>query len=307
MVFQIVGIPIATSVLKGYNGTIFAYGQTGTGKTYTMQGPFYSHEDPNFDNGDVYSEKQYLGLIPRIISYIFAQLSREAERNTKDDKKSSPVKYLCQASYYEIYNEQIFDLLTEGSDEPLNIHEDIKRGVFIDRLTTRSISTAEEAYKILEIGAWKRSTASTRMNTQSSRSHSVFTLTLQSKIEKDGITQIQESKLNLVDLAGSERQKLTGTTGQRLLEARNINKSLSALGQVIQSLVDMNNNKKKVHVGYRNSKLTFLLKDSLGGNSKTFLIANISPSTFSLAETLSTLRFAQCTKQVTNKAVVNQV
>ncbi|ORX85129.1 kinesin-domain-containing protein [Anaeromyces robustus] len=300
MVFQTVGIPIATSVLKGYNGTIFAYGQTGTGKTYTMQGPFYSIEEYNI-NDDSYSKK-YMGLIPRIISYIFEQISKKKEQY----QKIPPIEYICQASYYEIYNEQIFDLLTDSTD-PLNIHEDIKKGVFIDRLTTKNINTPEEAYKILEIGAWKRSTASTRMNTQSSRSHSVFTLTLQNKIEEDGITQIQESKLNLVDLAGSERQKLTGTTGQRLLEARNINKSLSALGQVIQSLVDINNNKKKVHVGYRNSKLTFLLKDSLGGNSKTFLIANISPSAFSLAETLSTLRFAQCAKQVSNKAVVNQV
>ncbi|KAL6618057.1 kinesin-domain-containing protein [Neocallimastix californiae] len=300
MVFQTVGIPIATSVLEGYNGTIFAYGQTGTGKTYTMQGPFFSVDEYRIHND--FQNKKYLGLIPRIISYIFAQINQEKEKF----QEKPPIEYLCQASYCEIYNEQIFDLLTDSTDS-LNIHEDIKRGVFIDRLTTRNINTAEEAYKILEIGAWKRSTASTRMNTQSSRSHSVFTLTLQSKFEKDGITQIQESKLNLVDLAGSERQKLTGTTGPRLLEARNINKSLSALGQVIQSLVDISNNKKKVHVGYRNSKLTFLLKDSLGGNSKTFLIANISPSAFSLAETLSTLRFAQCAKQVTNRAIVNQV
>jgi len=301
-VFQTVGIPIATSVLEGYNGTIFAYGQTGTGKTYTMQGPFYSIEEHDNLNNDKFYNKKYLGLIPRIISYIFARISRETEFRRQNEP---PIQYICQASYYEIYNEQIFDLLTENT-EPLNIHEDIKRGVFIDRLTTRNINTAEEVYKILEIGAWKRSTASTRINTQSSRSHSVFTLMLQSKMEKEGITQIQESKLNLVDLAGSERQKLTGTTGQRLLEAKNINKSLSALGQVIQSLVDINNNKKKIHVGYRNSKLTFLLKDSLGGNSKTFLIANISPSAFSLAETLSTLRFAQCAKQVTNRAIVNQ-
>jgi len=118
MVFQTVGIPIATSVLKGYNGTIFAYGQTGTGKTYTMQGPFYSQEDPNIA---IYSKEQYLGLIPRIISYIFAQLFKETECCNNDNDKS-PVQYICQASYYEIYNEQIFDLLTEGSDEPLNIH-----------------------------------------------------------------------------------------------------------------------------------------------------------------------------------------
>ncbi|KAJ2285349.1 hypothetical protein IWW55_007284, partial [Coemansia sp. RSA 2706] len=215
------------------------------------------------------------------------------------------VKYLCRASYIEIYNETIYDLL-----DPLTrtcaMREDIKRGVFIDGVTEETVQDPNEAYDVFVRGTTNRHVSATSMNRESSRSHSVLMLVIQSLTQMDtGLTEIREAKFNLVDLAGSERQKLANTSGMRLKEAANINKSLSTLGNVINSLVDVASGKSR-HVNYRDSKLTFLLRDSLGGNSVTFIIANVSPAVCNDVETASTLRFAQRAKMIRNKAVVNQ-
>ncbi|KAJ2554043.1 hypothetical protein EV175_002724 [Coemansia sp. RSA 1933] len=276
--------------MKGYNGTIFAYGQTGSGKTFTMQGARDEFTGP---------DDELRGLIPRCFEYLFARIAEEEARS------GGRVKYLCRASYIEIYNETIYDLL-----DPLirmcALREDIKRGVFIDNVTEETVQDPSEAYDVFLRGTMSRHVSATSMNRESSRSHSVLMLVIQSLTQMDtGMTEVRESKFSLVDLAGSERQKLANTSGLRLKEAANINKSLSTLGNVINSLVDVASGKSR-HVNYRDSKLTFLLKDSLGGNSVTSIIANVSPAMCNDMETASTLRFAQRAKMIRNNAVVNQ-
>lgn len=213
--------------------------------------------------------------------------------------------YDCRCSYIEIYNEAIFDLL-DASGRVCNLREDTKKGsVYVEDCTVARISSPQEALEIFALGAQNRHVASTAMNRESSRSHSVFTIFVQSRREGEQIVDVREARFNLVDLAGSERQQLTGTVGVRLKEAGNINKSLLALSNVINALVETAGGRPR-HVHYRDSKLTFLLKDSLGGNSKTCIVANVSPSPFSQAETLSTLRFAQRAKMIKNQAIVNK-
>ncbi|KAJ1658828.1 Kinesin-like protein kif15 [Dispira simplex] len=287
-IFASVGKPIVDRCLEGYNGTIFAYGQTGSGKTYTMQGAG-SLVDLNNDRR---------GLIPRCMEYLFSRIPELTAT------RGGNLQYLCRASYLEIYNENIYDLL-DPNTSMRGIREDINRGVFVDGLAEETIADPTDAYRLFERGALNRHVSSTAMNRESSRSHSVLTLIIQSKTTEGDIVDVRESRFNLVDLAGSERQKTAGTTGQRLKEAANINKSLSALGSVINALVDVANGKAR-HVHYRDSKLTFLLRDSLGGNSVTCIIANVSPATINAAESLGTLKFAQRAKMIKNKAVVNQ-
>ncbi|KAF8961465.1 Kinesin-like protein kif15, partial [Entomortierella lignicola] len=287
-VFSDVGKIIVEQCVKGYNGTIFAYGQTGSGKTYTMQGP------SNMTNVANHAER---GIIPRCLEYLFELIARE-------EQMVSSVKYLCKASYIEIYNEMIYDLL-DNSTTARATREDIKRGVYVDGVTEESIHNPEDAYKLFEQGAANRHTSATAMNRESSRSHTVLTLTIQSMALVDGINHIRESRFNLVDLAGSERQKQANTEGMRLKEAGNINKSLLCLGSVINALGEIASGHSR-HVHYRDSRLTFLLKDSLGGNSNTFIVANVSPSALCHQESLSTLRFAQRAKMIRNKAVVNE-
>ena len=196
------------------------------------------------------------------------------------------------------------DLLNPASGN-LQVREDFRKGVFIDNITEEVVSSSEDAINLLIKGARNRHVGATNMNIESSRSHSVFSLTIESKTERDGITNLKTSMLHFVDLAGSERQKLTASSGDRLKEASNINRSLTVLGSVINNLVEQTE-RKNVHIRYRDSKLTFLLKDSLGGNSKTSIIANISPSSCSFSETLSTLKFAQRAKLIRNKAEINE-
>lgn len=181
----------------------------------------------------------------------------------------------------------------------------MKRGVFIEGISEETTSCSEEAIDILNRGARNRHVGATQMNAESSRSHSVFTMTIESKRIVEGVTNVKSSKFHFVDLAGSERQKQTASAGTRLKEAGNINKSLTVLGSVINALVDMSSGKKS-HIRYRDSKLTFLLKDSLGGNSKTTMIANVSPASINFGETLSTLKFAQRAKLIKNKASINE-
>ncbi|XP_077633289.1 kinesin-like protein KIF15 isoform X1 [Crocuta crocuta] len=287
-VFSTVAKGIVESCMSGYNGTIFAYGQTGSGKTFTMMGP---SESDHFSHN-------LRGVIPRSFEYLFSLIDREKE------KAGAGKSFLCKCSFIEIYNEQIYDLLDSAS-AGLYLREHIKKGVFVVGAVEQVVASAAEAYQVLSGGWRNRRVASTSMNRESSRSHAVFTITIESMEKSNETVNIRTSLLNLVDLAGSERQKDTHAEGMRLKEAGNINRSLSCLGQVITALVDVGNGKQR-HVCYRDSKLTFLLRDSLGGNAKTAVIANVHPGSRCFGETLSTLNFAQRAKLIKNKAVVNE-
>ncbi|KAK2867619.1 hypothetical protein QQF64_023345 [Cirrhinus molitorella] len=287
-VFSSVAKNIVESCMNGYNGTIFAYGQTGSGKTFTMLGP---SELDNFSD-------ELRGVIPRSFEYLFFLINREVERS------SGMKSFLCKCSFIEIYNEQIYDLLDSVSTS-LFLREDIKRGVFVEGAVEKYAASAAEAYQVLSMGWRNRRVASTSMNRESSRSHAVFTMTLESKETGQEVVNIRTSQLNLVDLAGSERQRDTHAEGSRLKEASSINRSLMCLGQVIMALMDVSNGKNR-HICYRDSKLTFLLRDSLGGNAKTYIIANVHPGSKCFGETLSTLQFAQRAKLIKNKAMVNE-
>ncbi|XP_029983240.1 kinesin-like protein KIF15 isoform X2 [Sphaeramia orbicularis] len=287
-VFSSVAKNIVESCMNGYNGTIFAYGQTGSGKTFTMLGP---SELDNFTD-------ELRGVIPRSFEYLFFLINREVE------KSAQAKSFLCKCSFIEIYNEQIYDLLDTASAS-LFVRENIKKGVFVEGAVEKFVNSAAEAYQVLSMGWRNRRVASTSMNRESSRSHAVFTMTLESKESINDVVNIRMSQLNLVDLAGSERQKDTHTEGSRLKEASSINRSLMCLGQVIMALVDVSNGKNR-HICYRDSKLTFLLRDSLGGNAKTYIIANVHPGSKCFGETLSTLHFAQRAKLIKNKAIINE-
>ncbi|KTG46258.1 hypothetical protein cypCar_00003862 [Cyprinus carpio] len=238
------------------------------------------------------------GVIPRSFEYLFFLINREVERS------GGLKSFLCKCSFIEIYNEQIYDLLDSVSTS-LFLREDIKRGVFVEGAVEKYAASAAEAYQVLSMGWRNRRVASTSMNRESSRSHAVFTMTLESKETAQEVVNIRTSQLNLVDLAGSERQRDTHAEGSRLKEASSINRSLMCLGQVIMALMDVSNGKNR-HICYRDSKLTFLLRDSLGGNAKTYIIANVHPGSKCFGETLSTLQFAQRAKLIKNKAMVNE-
>ncbi|KAK8458483.1 hypothetical protein SEVIR_3G388200v4 [Setaria viridis] len=290
VLFRIAGLPMVENCMAGYNSCVFAYGQTGSGKTYTMLGEISDLEvRPSPDRG----------MTPRIFEFLFARIRAE-EESRRDEK----LKYSCKCSFLEIYNEQITDLLDPSSTN-LQLREDIRKEVYVENLTEFEVGCVSDIIKLLMQGSANRKVAATNMNRESSRSHSVFTCIIESRWEKDSASNLRFARLNLVDLAGSERQRTSGAEGERLKEAANINKSLSTLGLVIMNLVDLAHGKQR-HVPYRDSRLTFLLQDSLGGNSKTMIIANVSPSVCSANETLSTLKFAQRARLIQNNAVVNE-
>ncbi|XP_066359140.1 kinesin-like protein KIN-12F isoform X1 [Miscanthus floridulus] len=290
VLFRVAGLPMVENCMAGYNSCVFAYGQTGSGKTYTMLGEISDLEvRPSPDRG----------MTPRIFEFLFARIKAE-EESRRDEK----LKYSCKCSFLEIYNEQITDLL-DPSATNLPLREDIRNGVYVENLTEWEVGCVSDIIKLLMQGSANRRVAATNMNRESSRSHSVFTCIIESRWEKDSASNLRFTRLNLVDLAGSERQRTSGAEGERLKEAVNINKSLSTLGLVIMSLVDLAHGKQR-HIPYRDSRLTFLLQDSLGGNSKTMIIANVSPSVCSANETLSTLKFAQRARLIQNNAVVNE-
>lgn len=276
-VYTITAGPLIEEILTGYNGTIFAYGQTGTGKTHTMEGDLESEE--------------MKGIIPRTVEDLFDGVS-EADEN---------IEFTFKVSYVEIYLERIRDLLDENRVKiNLTVREDKVKGVYIADVTEEYVTSVEELLDIMHFGAGNRATAATGMNEGSSRSHSVFTIVVG---QRDMTTNATKSgKLVLVDLAGSEMVKKTNASGQQLEEAKTINKSLSALGQVINALTD----NKQSHIPYRDSKLTRVLQDSLGGNSKTVLIVAVSPSSFNANETIATLRFGNRAKSIENKVKINQ-
>ena len=279
-VYKIAAVPAVESLMSGYNSTIFAYGQTGTGKTYTMEGFSYDYLSPK------------KGLIPRAIENIFKYI----ENNSNSD-----TTFIIRVTYLQIYNESIDDLL-KSEKKHLSIRESHKKGIYVEGLSEWAVCSPNDIYALLERGAQSRIRAQTKMNDVSSRSHAVFTIILeQMKISK-GKKKFKCGKLNLVDLAGSERVKLSGATGKQLDESRRINKSLSALGNVINALTDP----KTKHIPYRDSKLTRLLQNSLGGNCKTSMIAMISPYDGSFNESISTLNFAKRAKSIRIKASINE-
>nr|XP_043618816.1 kinesin-like protein KIN-12D [Erigeron canadensis] len=288
--FKMVGLPMVENCLSGYNSCMFAYGQTGSGKTHTMLGEINDLE---------LKPSPYRGMTPRIFEFLFARITAE-EESRKDER----LVYSCKCSFLEIYNEQITDLL-DPSTSNLQLREDVNNGVYVENLSEYEVCSVGDILKLLTQGSANRRVAATNMNRESSRSHSVFTCVIESRWEKDSTSNLRYARLNLVDLAGSERQKSSGAEGERLKEASSINKSLSTLGHVIMVLVDAAHARTQ-HVPYRDSKLTFLLQDSLGGNSKTMIIANVSPSISSAFETLSTLKFAQRAKLIQNNAVINE-
>ncbi|XP_022947427.1 kinesin-like protein KIN-12D [Cucurbita moschata] len=290
MLFRMAALPMVENCLSGYNSCMFAYGQTGSGKTHTMLGEIEDLE---------VKPSPHRGITPRIFEFLFARI--HAEEEIRRDEK---LEYNCKCSFLEIYNEQITDLLDPSSTNLL-LREDVKKGVYVENLSEFEVRTVSDILRLLTQGSSNRKVASTNMNRESSRSHSVFTCVIESKWEKDSSTNLRFARLNLVDLAGSERQKTSGAEGERLKEAANINKSLSTLGHVIMVLLDVARGKPR-HIPYRDSRLTFLLQDSLGGNSKTMIIANVSPSICCAAETLNTLKFAQRAKLIQNNAIVNE-
>jgi len=278
IIFTTTAAPIVDSVLAGYNGTVFAYGQTGTGKSHTMEGQW---EPP-----------ELRGIIPRAFCRVFEQIDETHDQN-----------FLVRASYLEIYNEEVRDLLSKDPKNKLELKEDADRGVYVKDLTSYVVKSVSEMENVLLAGKKNRSVGATLMNQDSSRSHSIFGIIVESSSDAaDGSKHIRAGKLNLVDLAGSERQSKTGATGDRLKEATKINLSLSALGNVISALVES----KSQHVPYRDSKLTRLLQDSLGGNTKTVMVANMGPADYNYDETISTLRYANRAKNIKNKPKINE-
>ncbi|XP_015230809.1 PREDICTED: kinesin-like protein KIF17 [Cyprinodon variegatus] len=273
-----IAYPLIEGVTEGYNGTIFAYGQTGSGKSFTMQG--------------VSEPAAQRGVIPRAFEHIFESI-----------QCAEGTKFLVRGSYLEIYNEDIRDLLGSDTKQRLELKEHPERGVYVRDLTTHTLHSVGECERIMEQGWRNRAVGCTLMNKDSSRSHSIFTIHLEiCNTDAAGKDHIRAGKLNLVDLAGSERQSKTGATGERLREATKINLSLSALGNVISALVYG----RSKYIPYRDSKLTRLLQDSLGGNTRTLMIACLSPADNNYEESLSTLRYANRAKSIQNRPRINE-
>ncbi|KAK9141043.1 hypothetical protein Scep_010724 [Stephania cephalantha] len=272
-IYQLMGAPLVENCLAGFNSSIFAYGQ------------------------------QSARLDARVFEQLFARIDEEQIKHA--DKQ---LTYQCRCSFLEIYNEQITDLL-DPTLRNLQIREDVKAGVYVENLTEEYVSTIKDLKHLLIKGLSNRRTGATSINSESSRSHSVFTCVVESRCKSmaDGLSSFRISRINLVDLAGSERQKLTGAAGERLREAGNINRSLSQLGNLINILAEVSQTGKQRHIPYRDSRLTFLLQESLGGNARLAMICAISPAPSCKSETFSTLRFAQRAKAIKNKAVVNEV
>ncbi|CAN8241144.1 unnamed protein product [Cochlearia groenlandica] len=277
-VYELLTKDIILAAVEGFNGTAFAYGQTSSGKTFTMTG---YETDP--------------GIIRRSVRDVFDRIHKVSDR-----------EFLIRVSYMEIYNEEINDLLAV-ENQRLQIHEHLERGVFVAGLKEEIVSDAEQILKLLEFGEGNRHFGETNMNVHSSRSHTIFRMVIESRGKENGSSSdaIRVSVLNLVDLAGSERIAKTGAGGVRLTEGKYINKSLMILGNVINKLSE--NAKQRAHIPYRDSKLTRILQPALGGNAKTCIICTIAPEEYHIEESKGTLQFASRAKRITNCAQVNEI
>ncbi|KAG5316961.1 KI21A protein, partial [Acromyrmex heyeri] len=299
---------LVEGALDGYNATVFAYGQTGSGKTYTMGTGF-----------DVEVDETIVGIIPRAIKHLFDGIADK--QNRARERAQMPPEFKVTAQFLELYNEDLKDLLEPGGPRGgARIHEDTMGNIHLTGVEPRVVTSPEQALEYLRLGALSRTTGSTQMNTQSSRSHAIFTLYIKQQrcikvedpdadVDTSGVELTNEfetltAKFHFVDLAGSERLKRTGATGDRAKEGISINCGLLALGNVISALGDKT--KKASHIPYRDSKLTRLLQDSLGGNSQTVMIACVSPSDRDFMETLSTLKYANRARNIKNKVIINQ-
>ncbi|XP_059179887.1 uncharacterized protein kif16bb [Centropristis striata] len=289
-VYQDLGTDVLQAAFEGFNACVFAYGQTGSGKSYTMMG----HTDDK-------------GLIPRICEGLFNEISRRG--------KNDAVSYRTEVSYLEIYNERVHDLLKKRptpTDGGLRVREHPKDGPYVENLSKHLVYNHSDMEDLIILGNGNRTTASTGMNDVSSRSHAIFTIRFIQAWFDAELPRETLSKIHLVDLAGSERADATRATGTRLKEGANINKSLGTLGTVISALADLGvggqstKKKKQIFIPYRDSVLTWLLKDSLGGNAVTTMIATVSPADVNYGETLSTLRYASRAKTIVNSPTVNE-
>lgn len=286
VVFDCLGRDILENAFQGYNACIFAYGQTGSGKSYTMMG-----------------SQENKGIIPRLCDALFGLIAKQ---------QTSELTYKVEVSYMEIYNEKVHDLLdVQTNKQSLKVREHNVLGPYVDGLSQLAVTSFEDIDNLMAEGNKSRTVAATNMNSESSRSHAVFTIILTQTLTdtQTGVSGEKVSRMSLVDLAGSERAVKTGAVGERLKEGSNINKSLTTLGLVISKLADQSSGSGKNRdkfVPYRDSVLTWLLKDNLGGNSKTVMVATISPAADNYEETLSTLRYADRAKRIVNHAVVNE-
>ncbi|KAL7070463.1 hypothetical protein ACQ4LE_010387 [Meloidogyne hapla] len=288
MIYDDIGAEMLDHAFDGYNVCIFAYGQTGSGKSYTMMGKVNDLEE--------------MGMIPRLCRAIFSRIC--------ENKENQQLKYTVEVSYMEIYCEKVKDLLSP-KNENLKVREHPVLGPYVDNLEKMAVCSYEDIFELMDAGNLARTVAATNMSDTSSRSHTIFTIVLTQRECVNNLETETVSKISLVDLAGSERADSTGAEGQRLKEGANINKSLTTLGLVIKKLAEQSNKRKGKQaraavIPYRDSVLTWLLKESLGGNSKTAMIAAISPAEVNFEETLSTLRYADSAKQIVCRAKVNE-
>jgi hypothetical protein len=297
-VYLDLGQPMLQQALDGFNATVFAYGQTGSGKSFSMMG---TDSDPNLK-----------GIIPQLNDDLFVKVKEKLtimQEKAEKENSNAKTKFMVSASFLEVYNEEIKDLLNP-SDRKLKIHEHPKHGIYVEDLCELVVRDSKDLLKLIYQGNAVRRVAATKMNEESSRSHSVFTIKIEQQTVTElagGVTREQtvKAKLNLVDLAGSERAAKTGASGSTLKEGANINLSLMALGNVINMLSEGKKVKNKV-IPYRDSKLTRLLQESLGGNAATTMIAAISPADYNYSETLSTLRYANRAKSIANALTRNE-
>eukprot|EP01038_Epipyxis_sp_PR26KG_P015951 gene15951-21644_t len=290
-VYKDLGEPIVNQAMEGFNGTIFAYGQTGSGKTFSMMGT----EDNK-------------GIIPQLNDNLWNKIA--SVLNIGNQPKGCTTKFMVTVSFLEVYNEEIKDLLNP-SDKKLTIHENPQKGIYVQDLCELIVRDSNDVMKLISQGNTVRRVASTNMNDQSSRSHSVFTIRIEQKNTTElpgGLTREQtiRAKVNLVDLAGSERASKTGASGATLKEGANINLSLMTLGNVINSLSEGKKKGAKKVIPYRDSKLTRLLQESLGGNAATVMIASISPADYNYSETIGTLKYANRAKSIANAVTRNE-
>ncbi|XP_076685162.1 kinesin family member nebbish isoform X2 [Andrena cerasifolii] len=296
-VFKNMVLPLVQSAFEGYNVCLFAYGQTGSGKSYSMMG-----QESTQINSLPFDEAT--GIIPRFCQEVFTRMSTNT--NTKTT---------VEISYFEIYNEKIHDLLTNVNNgvkrAPLKVREHPVFGPYIVDLSQHCVQNYKDLQTWLKVGNSQRATAATGMNEKSSRSHSIFSIILtqtqlNGQLENEPVDASRRSKINLVDLAGSERLSQTCASGDRLKEGVSINKSLLTLGKVIASLAENTNNRKRGFVPYRESVLTWLLKESLGGNSRTAMLGTVSPASIHVDETLATLRYACQARAIVNRVRINE-
>ncbi|XP_057966239.1 kinesin-like protein KIN-12F [Malania oleifera] len=296
-IFQLVGAPLVKNALAGFNTSILSYGQTGSGKTYTMWGPPSAMLEGHSANG-------HQGIVPRIFQMLFSEIQREQENS-----EGKLTNYQCRCSFLEIYNEQIGDLL-DPTQRNLEIKDDAKNGFYVENLTEEYVTSYEDVTQILIKGLSSRKVGATSINSKSSRSHIVFSFVIESWCKGNSsncFSSSKTSRINLVDLAGLERNRFDDASRQHAKESKNVKKTLSQLGHLVNILAKGTQYGTPEDVPYKNSCLTHLLRESLGGNAKLTVICAISSDNRSTGETLSTLRFGQRAKSIHNEPVINEI